>query len=343
MSKTAVVILNWNGQSLLEQFLPGVVQHTGSSAKIIVADNASTDSSIAYIEKFFPQVGIIRNATNGGYAQGYNEALQHVDADYFVLLNSDIEVTPGWLDPLIALMDNNPDMAACQPKIRSWHNRDQFEYAGAAGGYIDKWGFPFCRGRIFNTFETDHGQYDDTRDVFWATGACLMIRAEDWRAQQGLDQDFFAHMEEIDLCWRLRNTGRRIAYCGKSTVYHVGGGTLAQINPRKTFLNFRNNLIMLTKNHAPTWFSAKLFLRLLLDGVAGIRFLVAGDWKHCIAVLHAHFSFYSSLMKTLNKRRQLKKQIQSYNTSEIYKGMLIVEHFLKGKNKFSELKAERFN
>jgi hypothetical protein len=343
MSTTAVVILNWNGKSLLEQFLPGVIQNTGNSAQVILADNASTDDSVAYVEKKFPQTRIIRNNQNGGYAKGYNEALEHVDTNYYVLLNSDIEVTSGWLEPLIQLMDENPDMAACQPKILSWKHRNQFEYAGAAGGYIDKWGFPFCRGRIFNVFETDQGQYDDTRDVFWATGACLMIRASDWKAQQGLDEDFFAHMEEIDLCWRLRNSGKRIGYCGRSTVYHVGGGTLSQISPRKTVLNFRNNLIMLTKNHASGWFTVKLALRLLLDGIAGVYFLFGGDGRHCLAVLKAHFSFYSELGKTFRKRKQLKKQIKIYNTSTIYKRMIVFDHFILGKKKFSDLDYDLFN
>lgn len=343
MSTTAVVILNWNGRALLEQFLPAVMQHTGSGAEIIVADNASTDDSVAFLEAHYPGIRIIRNSRNGGYARGYNEALAEVDADYYVLLNSDIEVTPGWLQPLVKLMDENPGMAACQPKIRSFHQRECFEYAGAAGGFIDKWGFPFCRGRLFNAFETDNGQYNDTCDVFWATGACLMMRATDWKAAHGLDEDFFAHMEEIDLCWRLRNMGRRIGYCGNSTVFHVGGGTLSQINPRKTFLNFRNNLVMIAKNHAPGWFGIKIFLRLIIDGVAGVRFLLSGDWKHCFAVIRAHFNFYAQLPRTLKKRRKLKAGISQYATSAVYNGSVVFAHFLHGKKHFSELDAGKFS
>lgn len=342
MSTTAVVILNWNGRALLEQFLPSVVAHTHSGAQLVVADNASTDDSIAFLEQHYPQVKIIRNTRNGGYAGGYNDALAKIDADYFVLLNSDIEVTAGWLEPLEQLMDAHPDMAACQPKIRSFRHREAFEYAGAAGGFIDKWGFPFCRGRMFNTFETDNGQYDDTCDVFWATGACLMMRASDWRAAGGLDEDFFAHMEEIDLCWRLRNMGRRIGYCGNSMIYHLGGGTLSQINPQKTFLNFRNNLVMMAKNHAPGWFGIKIFLRLIIDGVAGIRFLMSGDWKHCIAVLRAHFNFYGQLPRTLRKRKALQAGIRHYATSAVYDGSVVFAHFAFGKKFFSDLDKEKF-
>lgn len=343
MSTTAVVILNWNGRALLEQFLPAVVANTHGSVQLVVADNASTDDSVVWLEQNYPQIRVIRNSLNGGYARGYNESLNKVEADYFVLLNSDIEVTPGWLEPLVKLMDENPDMAACQPKIRSFRHREEFEYAGAAGGFIDKWGFPFCRGRLFNTFETDNGQYDDTCDVFWATGACLMMRATDWRTAEGLDEDFFAHMEEIDLCWRLRNMGRRIGYCGNSLVYHIGGGTLSQINPKKTFLNFRNNLVMMAKNHAPGWFGVKIFLRLIIDGVAGARFLVAGDWKHCFAVLRAHFNFYGQLPRTLRKRKKLKAGIKSYATSAVYNGSVVIAHFGFGKKKFSDLDKEKFS
>ncbi|GAB4141981.1 MAG: glycosyltransferase family 2 protein [Bacteroidia bacterium] len=343
MSKAAVVILNYNGRKYLEQFLPGVLAHSPSWAEIIVADNASTDDSVDFLKKHFPQVRIIQNAENGGFAKGYNDALSHVDAEYFVLLNSDIEVPENWLEPCIALLEQHPEAAACQPKIRAFHQKDEFEYAGAAGGFIDKWGFPFCRGRIFDTYEKDNGQYNDDCEVFWATGACLVIRSSAWKAAEGFDADFFAHMEEIDLCWRLRNMGWKILYSGQSHIYHVGGGTLNKLSPRKTFLNFRNNLILIAKNHAPGWFFIKIFLRLCIDGMAGIRFLFSGDAEHCIAVLKAHFSFYASLGVTLKKRKALKTRISKWATGGVYNGSIVWDYFVGGKKKYSELDTTKFS
>ncbi len=343
MTKAAVIILNWNGRSFLEQFLPAVVQHNPSWSEVIVADNASADDSVEWVKKNFPGVRIVRNAVNGGFAKGYNDALREVDAEYFVLLNSDVEVTPGWMEPVIALMDSDVSVAACQPKIRSWHDRDKFEYAGAAGGFIDKWGFPFCRGRIFDSYETDSGQYDDSREVFWATGAALFVRATAWKEAGGLDEDFFAHMEEIDLCWRLRNRGWKVMYCGQSVVFHVGGGTLSKQSPKKTFLNFRNNLVLLLKNHAPGWLLVKIFLRMVIDGIASVRFVLAGDFAHGWAVQHAHFSFYGRLGKTIRKRKQLKKEITRYATSCIYEKNIVAEYFLRGKKKFSDLDNSKFS
>ncbi len=343
MTKAAVVILNWNGKSFLEQFLPAVVQHNPSWSEVIVADNASTDGSVEWMKQNFPGVRIIQNAVNGGFAKGYNDALLQVDAEYFVLLNSDVEVTPGWMEPVIALMDSDPSVAACQPKIRSWHDREKFEYAGAAGGFIDKWGFPFCRGRIFDSYETDLGQYDDSCEVFWATGAALFVRASAWKEANGLDEDFFAHMEEIDLCWRLRNRGWKVMYCGQSVVYHVGGGTLSKQSPRKTFLNFRNNLVLLLKNHAPGWLVIKIFLRMVIDGIASVRFILAGDFAHGWAVQRAHFSFYGRLGKTVRKRKQLKKAITRYATSCIYEKNIVMEYFLRGKKTFSDLDKSKFS
>lgn len=341
MTKTAVVILNWNGRNFLEQFLPDVVKHS-AGAEVIVADNASTDDSVTWLRTNFPGVRIVQNEVNGGYAKGYNDALKKIEAEYYVLLNSDIEVTAGWIEPVIALLDADPEAAACQPKIRAYHQKTHFEYAGAAGGFIDKWGYPFCRGRIFDSFEEDKGQYDDTCEIFWATGACLFVRAEAYHRFGGLDEDFFAHMEEIDLCWRLKNGGMKIMYCGASTVYHVGGGTLSKLSPQKTFLNFRNNLVLLAKNHAPGYFRIKLFLRLCLDGIAGIKFLFSGDGKHCWAVLRAHFAFYGSLGKTMAKRRAMKKQIKKFSTTAVYEGNIVFDYFLKGRKHFSDLPKEKF-
>lgn len=309
---------------------------------MIVADNASTDDSVAWLREHFPQVRIVQNAVNGGYAKGYNDALKTIEAEYYVLLNSDIEVTANWINPVIALLDADPEVAACQPKIRAYHQKEHFEYAGAGGGFIDKWGYPFCRGRMFDTFEKDNGQYNDTCEIFWATGACLFVRAEAYHRCGGLDEDFFAHMEEIDLCWRMKNAGMKIMYCGESTVYHVGGGTLSKLSPQKTFLNFRNNLVLMAKNHAPGYFPLKLFLRLCLDGIAGIKFLLSGDGRHCWAVLRAHFAFYGSIGKTMAKRRAMKKQITKYSASAVYDGNIVYEYFLKGRKHFSDLPAERF-
>lgn len=342
MVRVAIVILNWNGKSFLEKFLPGVITNSPAYAEVIVADNASTDDSVSWLKNNHPAIRIIQNESNGGFAKGYNDALALVDAEYFVLLNSDIEVTQGWLEPLVALLDSNKDVAACQPKIRSYHVRDEFEYAGAAGGFIDKWGYPFCRGRIFDSYEKDLGQYDDACEVAWATGACLVIRKSDWLKVNGLDPDFFAHMEEIDLCWRLRNLGRKIMYVPGSIIYHVGGGTLNKTSPRKTYLNFRNNLILLTKNHSSRLFALKIFLRMCLDGIAAMRFLFSGDGAHFIAVVKAHFSFWGMLSKTVSKRKALRKQISSYAKTCIYNGNIVFEYFLRGKKKFTDLDQTKF-
>lgn len=333
----AVVILNYNGTEFLRKFLPTVQQHSPQGIQIIVADNASTDASVEMLTNEFPAVKIIRNKRNGGFAAGYNEALMHVDAKFMILLNSDVEVTPRWLEPVIEVMEVDEHIAAAQPKIRAYHRRDEFEYAGAAGGYIDKWGFPFCRGRIFDSYEKDIGQYDDTREVFWATGACLFIRNSEWRRIKGFDADFFAHMEEIDLCWRLRNSGKKIMYCHEAVVYHVGGGTLNKQSPFKTFLNFRNNLLLLTKNHAPQWFVIKLVLRMVLDGIAAWKFLLSGDGKHFLAVFHAHMSFYKMLPATLRKRKEVKQMTTHYAKHGVYNGSIVKAYFLDGKKKFSDL------
>jgi hypothetical protein len=342
MTKVAVVILNWNGKKFLEEFLPSVVKNNPDFSEIIVADNASSDDSVSFLEKNYPSVRIIRNASNGGFAKGYNDALAVVDADYFVLLNSDVEVTPGWIEPVIAMMDKDKSIAAAQPKILSFHHKDEFEYAGAAGGFMDKNGYAFCRGRIFETVEKDEGQYNNDREIFWATGACLFVRASAWKEMNGLDADFFAHQEEIDLCWRLRNRGYKIMYCAASKVYHVGGGTLAKQNPQKTYLNFRNNLILMVKNKKGPFLFFKIFWRMCLDFIAGMKFLFAGEIAHFWAVQRGHFGFYARLPETLRKRSALKKNITHFATHGIYNKNIVVEYFLRGKKKFSDLDAKNF-
>ncbi|HEY9044805.1 MAG TPA: glycosyltransferase family 2 protein [Ohtaekwangia sp.] len=332
MSRTAVVILNYNGEKLLQQFLPSVITHS-AEAEIIVADNGSADGSIALLEKEFPSVRIIRLDQNYGYCGGYNRALQMVDADYYVLLNSDIEVTSGWLSPLIHLLDTQPAIAAVQPKILSYHSKHLFEYAGAAGGYIDILGYPFCRGRVFDYVEEDKGQYNDTRQIFWATGACLMIRAKAYHQFQGLDEDFFAHMEEIDLCWKLQRDGQQIYYCGASTIYHVGAGTLGYDNPRKTYLNFRNGLFLIFKHFDAGELLYKLPFRIVLDWVAAIMYLLKGKTSNGIAVWKAHRDFIYSIGREREKRKTLHARYPSYTRTTVYPGLVIADFFLRGKRK----------
>ena len=335
--KVAVVILNWNGKKYLEKFLPSVVSNNSSVAEIIVADNASTDDSVSFLKSNYPDIKIIQNKVNGGFAKGYNDALKYVSAEYYVLLNSDVEVTPKWIDSIIALMDNDKTIAACQPKLIDYNKRNYFEYAGAAGGFIDKFGYPFCRGRILDSIEEDKGQYNDLREIFWATGACMFVRAECFNSIKGFDEDFFAHMEEIDLCWRLKNRGYKIMYCPDSIIYHVGGGTLNKVNSHKTFLNFRNNLMLICKNHPPKYFFSKLITRMLMDGIAGCKFLLAGQFSHFFAVLKAHYCFYKSLGTTLKKRKELKKQITEYTTTAVYLHSVVADFYIRGKKTFKEI------
>jgi GT2 family glycosyltransferase len=310
--KTAIVILNWNGQKLLEQFLPSIVNFSSKEASIYVADNASTDSSIKFIKEFYPSVQIIENATNGGYAKGYNDALQQIDADIYCLLNSDIEVTKNWLTPVIEVFKNEKNTGIIQPKLLDFKNKEKFEYAGAAGGFIDLYGYPYCRGRVFNNLEVDSGQFNDVSEIFWASGACLFIRSEIYHQLDGFDEDYFAHQEEIDLCWRTQNEGYNIKYVGTSTVYHVGGATLQETNPHKTFLNFRNSLLNVVKNVPKQWFLFVIFSRLVLDGLAGIKFMVELRPIHTWAIVKAHFSFYKNFNKFLKKRKKLQKK-SNYN------------------------------
>ena len=335
--KVAIVILNWNGKNFLEKFLPSVFAYNSTFSEIIVADNASSDDSVSFLKSKYPQVRIIHNANNGGFAKGYNDALKFVEAEYYVLLNSDVEVTPNWIDAVVEIMDRDKSIVACQPKIKAYSNKKLFEYAGAAGGFIDKYGYPFCRGRILDTLEEDIGQYNDVREIFWATGACLFVRAELYHKVNGFDEDFFAHMEEIDLCWRLKNLGYKVMYCPDSTVYHVGGGTLNKTSPKKTYLNFRNNLILLCKNHPPQYFFLKLMWRMNLDGIAGMKFLLSGQFSHFIAVLKAHKSFYSTLSTTLKKRKILKKQVTTYTTTAVYLHSIIADYYIRGKRTFKEI------
>jgi GT2 family glycosyltransferase len=338
MASVAVVILNFNGKTFLERYLPSVLQHSGT-AEIVVADNASTDGSVAFMKKTFPSVKLLVNDKNEGFAGGYNWALSQIKAEYYVLLNSDIEVTPGWLEPLTELMQSDQRMAACQPKICSVFQKDYFEYAGASGGFIDRWGYPFCRGRIFEVLEKDQGQYDDVREIFWATGACMMVRADVYHKLSGLDQDFFAHMEEIDFCWRAKNEGYKIMVQPASVVYHVGGGTLPKNSPRKTYLNFRNNFMLLYKNLPDDRLWKVLITRLFLDGLAGLKFLLEGHVKDMLAIIKAHFYFYGHLGSLRQKRiRLVQKQV-----SNIYRGSLVFAHYLKKVKNFNELDSRKFS
>jgi GT2 family glycosyltransferase len=317
LKKIAVVVLNWNGVKLLEQFLPSVISYS-SEATIYVADNASTDNSIQFIKDNFSTIKIIQNDGNYGFANGYNIALQEVEEAYYCLLNSDVEVTENWLNPVLSIFETEKNVAIIQPKILDFKNKEYYEYAGAAGGFIDKYGYPFCRGRLFETIEKDSHQYDDEIAIFWASGACFFIRKEVYKELNGFDGDFFAHQEEIDLCWRAFNLGYKAKYTSKSVVYHVGGATLNQANPKKTFLNFRNSLLMLLKNLPKNKLFSILFLRLVLDGIAGIKFIFQGNFKHCFAIIKAHFHFYHLIFKNLKKRNAIQKENYFQTKSIVY-------------------------
>jgi hypothetical protein len=335
MSKIAVVILNWNGINFLKKFLPILIEKSNTpEVELWVADNNSQDKSLEYIKENFPKIKTLSFNKNYGFAEGYNKALSQINAQYFVLLNSDVEVTDNWIMPIIEYMDNHPEVAAAQPKILSYHNKSKFEYAGAAGGYIDKYGYPFCRGRILNTIEEDTGQYNTEKEIFWASGACLFIRANDFLNNK-FDEDFFAHMEEIDLCWRLKNKNKKIMYLPKSKIYHVGGGTLPQNSPHKLYLNFRNNLLLLYKNLPKNDTFKIIIQRMFLDGISAIFFLLKLQFSYFYAVIKAHIHFYKLLKKFKNKRRKLlifnKKQKLIYNKS------IVFDYFFKKKHKFDDL------
>ncbi|WP_448519645.1 glycosyltransferase family 2 protein [Rhodoflexus sp.] len=333
----AIVILNYNGAALLREYLPSVLEHSPQWVRVIVADNGSTDNSLQVLRKDFPSVAIIDLQHNHGFAQGYNLALQQVQADYYLILNSDVAVTAGWLEPLLTTINSDPKIFACQPKILSKCKPDHFEYAGAAGGMIDVLGYPFCRGRLFDTTEKDEGQYDQPTSIFWATGACALVRADLFHGLGGFDGDLFAHMEEIDLCWRAKNAGYQLIYCPESTVYHLGGGTLAYQNPRKTYLNFRNSLVILIKNENPKYLWLNLFLRMSLDGIAGIRFFLQGEWAHFWAVLRSHFYLYANINSLKGKRKAAQATAIKFNHPERSHKSIVWAYFVKGIRKFSEL------
>lgn len=334
--KIAVAILNWNGASLLKQFLPSVVEHSRDIAQVYVIDNASSDDSLAVLSEGFPTVKVIVNDANYGYAGGYNKGIKYIPEEFIVLLNSDVEVTQNWLPPLLRHFEDNPRLAAIQPKILDLKSREYFEYAGACGGFIDELGYPFCRGRIFDEIEKDQGQYDSYHQVFWATGASLMIRKSAFGEVGGLNERLFAHMEEIDLCWRLHNHNYEVACEPASGIYHLGGATLNQQSPRKTFLNFRNNLIILFLNLPDGEAFVKILYRLILDGAAGLKFLLDKEPKHLLAVLKAHFSFYGMFFSLAReKKRHIQKPLKKLNG--VYHKSLVEDFFLRKKKKFSDL------
>jgi len=314
--KIAVVILNWNGRQLLEEFLPSVATYS-PQATIYLADNASTDDSIDYVHKNFPTIQILRNSENGGYAKGYNDALKRLDEELFLLLNNDVAVTNNWLEPILEAFRNDPNLVAAQPKILDYKKPEYFEYAGAAGGFIDRLGYPFCRGRIFDHVEKDQGQYDDTCSIFWATGAALVVRSAAFRTIQGFDEDLFAHQEEIDLCWRLQSLGGSVRYIPQSMVYHLGAGTLSASNPKKTFYNFRNTLLILLKNVKGVFTYWLLFERMVLDALAALQFLLKGKPLHVMAILQAHFSFYAHFGKFYKKRKKVASNLKYWKVDSI--------------------------
>ena len=335
MSKTKVVILNWNGRAHLERYLPSVVRHTMPQYGVVVADNGSTDSSLEYVAETFPEVEIVRLDRNYGFAEGYNRALQEIEAEYYVLLNSDVEVTEGWCEKLVEALDADPQLAAVAPKLLADTDRERFEYAGASGGFIDILGYPFCRGRILSTTELDEGQYDDPREVFWASGASFACRADVFKSEGGFDGEFFAHMEEIDLCWRMQSSGYRIGIEPRATVYHLGGGTLSALSPRKTMLNHRNNLAMLYKNLPLGHLLWVLPARLVLDGVAAASYLVKGQWACVKAVWQAHVGFYR-MLPSLSAKRKAERAKRAALPRTIYRGSVIVRRLAGGK-KFGKM------
>lgn len=331
----AIVILNWNGRRFLERFLPSVMASVYDNKRVIVADNASTDDSVAFVKEHYPSIEIIINARNEGFAKGYNTALQQVQSDYYVLLNSDVEVTPNWIMPVITLMETDALIAACQPKLLAWHDKKLFEYAGASGGWMDKLGYPFMRGRVFDTCETDHGQYDQPQACFWASGAALFVKAKIYQQLGGLDEYFFAHQEEIDLCWRMQLAGYKIYAQPAAVVYHVGGGTLPKGNSRKTFLNFRNNHIMMAKNFPLRDALWKIPFRFGLDAVSAWKTLLHGDGGYFIAIFKAHLHFLKWLF--FYQSRSVFPQKRKGDLKGWYDGSVIWQYFIKKKKAFSEI------
>ncbi len=331
----SIVILNWNGKDLLQKFLPFVMASTYANKRVIVADNASTDGSINFLRQYFPQVEILANTHNEGFAKGYNTALRQVKSDYYVLLNNDVEVAPGWIEPVIALMENDAAIAACQPKILGYQNRQCFEYAGACGGWLDVLGYPFARGRVFDILEEDRGQYDGVAACFWASGAAMFVKADIFKEMGGLDEFFFAHQEEIDFCWRLQRAGYKVYVQPGSVVYHVGGGTLSKENNLKTFLNFRNNLVMLVKNLPAATAIYTIALRMVLDALAGWKGLLAGNPGFFVAIIKAHVHFFKWLL--VNQKNPVSPSPDNKNISGWYPASIVWQHFVKKKNKFSEI------
>ncbi|MBS1645118.1 MAG: glycosyltransferase family 2 protein [Bacteroidetes bacterium] len=334
---TAVVILSYNGRKWHELFLPTIVAEAGAGYDVIVADNASTDDTAAWVSANFPTVKLLHIPVNKGFTGGYVAALEQIDAKYYVLLSSDFEVTPGWFSPLHNAMETQPNLAACQPKIRYWKEREKFEYAGAAGGFIDKWGYLFCRGRIFDTLEEDRGQYNTDSEIFWAGGGCLFVRADVYHAVGGLDVDLYAHMEEVDLCWRIKNAGYRIACIANSTVFHVGGSVISYGSPQKTFYNYRNNLVLLLKNERGSRLLWLIPWRLVLDGLSAVRMMSQGKWQLVATILRAHFSFYRHFGTWWKHRKSAQKSLRQPNNAGRYSKSIVWDYFGKGKKKFSDL------
>lgn len=334
--QTAIIILNYNGRHFLEKFLPSVVQFS-QNAEIIVVDNGSLDRSGKFLKKNYPQIRLISLDKNYGFCGGYNRALKEIQAKYFVLLNSDVEVSQNWLEPMIDLLEKNEQIAACQPKIKSFQDKTKFEDAGAGGGMIDKYGFTFCRGRIFDKTEEDKGQYNDEKEIFWASGACLMVRSKVFEQMNGFEESFFAHMEEIDLCWRINNANYKVFHCGKSEVYHVGGGTLPKASSQKMYLNFRNNLVMMIRNLPSKILFSTVFKRLCLDGIAAIKFLFTAKFSYFWAVLQAHFYLYVNFSDIKAQRKKTQNQVINHSQTGVYQKSVVWEYFIKGKKKYLEL------
>lgn len=336
--KLSIVILNWNGSGFMRRFLPSVIAYSNYDwAEIVVADNGSTDDSRVVVEKEFPSVKFLQLDHNYGFAEGYNKALENNEADYYLLLNSDVEVTENWLEPLLNLMQSEVEIGACQPKILQLDQKEKFEYAGASGGFIDHFGYPFCRGRIMNVQETDEGQYDTPVSVFWASGAACLIRAAVWKELEGFDPAFYAHMEEIDLCWRMKNIGYKVVVCPQSRVYHLGGGSLSYGNPQKIYLNFRNNLFLLFKNLPKGKLVPILLVRMILDGIAAFQFLVTGQFKAFQKVFAAHIDFHKHIPSLMVKRKKLSLKALKIKHPEIYTGSIVWDFFIRKKRKFSDL------
>jgi GT2 family glycosyltransferase len=335
-SQTAVVILNWNGLRFLQEFLPSVVEHS-VGCEVIVADNASTDGSIEFLKAHFPQVRLILLQENYGFCEGYNKALRQVEAKFYVLLNSDVAVTPGWTASIVGLMESDANIAVCQPKIKAQQHPVMFEYAGAGGGMLDALGYPYCRGRLFEALEADHGQYDDVEEIFWATGACMFVRADVFHAIGGLEPAFFAHMEEIDFCWRVKSAGYKVMYNGHSHVFHLGGGTLHKSNPRKTFLNFRNGLALLYKNLPSQELIPSVSVRVLLDWIAALRMVLAGQARDAKAVLEAHRDLLRNISYWRSRRKAQQPKGSFPYMKGVYKGSIVWAHFIRQKKTSGEL------